>query len=287
MTQRAETSAAWAPLLTGVGLADLTTLLDAGLRGPAAAGQWTSLDKPGLGDRKRWRWELESDGKRATLYVKSYAGATWSMQLDRMRRQGFWHSRAWWEYRQALALQAVHIPVPAAVAYVEEMTGAIERRSAVLLANVGGDGLDRVWTRLAAERAPATLGLARLDLVRRVARFIAAFHQTGFCHRDLYLCHVFADVDPQGARPPRFWLIDLARTHRPRWNRTRWLIKDLSQLDSSARQCGATRADRLRFLQAYLGLQTGSARVRWYAQRIRRKSDHILRRAARKARAPR
>ena len=69
--------------------------------------------------------------------------------------------------------------------------------------------------------------------------------------------------------------------HNPRLRRMRWIIKDLAQLDASARQVGASRTDRLRFLRAYLDLGPRAARVRWYARRIVRKSDWILRRIAR------
>ena len=157
------------------------------------------------------------------------------------------------------------------------MYGLLERCSVVLIEAVVGDGFDRAWADACRRNAPLTRGLARHDTAVRLGRFVSAFHQTGFCHRDLYLCHVFADFDPAGRRPP-------VRTFRPRVRRMRWVIKDLAQLDSSARQIGASRADRLRFLCAYLGLQHGTARIRWYARRIVRKSDWILRRIERKSR---
>jgi heptose I phosphotransferase len=185
---------------------------------------------------------------------------------------------------QSRRLAGAHINVPAAVGFAEEMCGALERRSVVLLEQAAGDGFDRVWVELCAVDAPVARGIARRDLAVRLARFVAAFHETGFCHRDLYLCHIFVDLDPNGGRPPRFTLIDLARTHRPRWRRMRWIIKDLSQLDASAREIGATRSDRWRFLLAYLNLPRGAARARWYGRRIVRKSDWILERIARKSR---
>jgi hypothetical protein len=110
---------------------------------------------------------------------------------------------------------------------------------------------------------------------------VAAFHQTGLRHRDLYLCHIFIHFDDAQA-PPRLCLIDLARTFRPWLRRTRWLVKDLSQLDASAREIDATRADRLRFLLTYLGLQRCSPRVRWLVARVVAKADRIRRRAARR-----
>jgi len=154
----------------------------------------------------------------------------------------------------------------------------------VIFERVPGDGFDRAWSRLVEQNAPLTRGAARHETTRALARFVSAFHQTGVCHRDLYLCHIFTELDPTAHNPPRFTLIDLARTHKPRLRRLRWIIKDLSQLDCSARQIGATCTDRLRFLITYLGLFPDAPRLRVYARRIVRKSNRILRRIERKSR---
>jgi heptose I phosphotransferase len=281
VTRRTLVSPQWSERLARAGLTDPTLLL----RDDAPAclpGRWQPLSKPGLAGRQRWRWELDvPDG--GVLYLKRYPHTPPAAQLDRLRRQTALHSRAWWEYRQSVELAGQHVPAARAVVVVEEMCGPFETRSAVLFEPAPGDGLDRVWAQAAAQRAPITRGAARHALTRQLARLVAAFHHTGLCHRDLYLCHVFVDLDPQARRPPGFTLIDLARTHRPRLRRLRWIIKDLAQLDSSARQSGATRADRLRFLAAYLGGGPGRSRVAWYARRIAGKSTRILRRMARKS----
>jgi heptose I phosphotransferase len=284
VTRRETVAPDWRQRLASSGLKQLATLLDDATDVSRLAGRWEGLGKPGLGGRQRWRWELHNGSDDAVLYVKRYAATPLGQQWDRIRRQCLRHSRAYWEFMQSQRLSQAHINVPRAVGFVEQMRGAVERRSAVLLEGVPGDGLDRLWQRLCQQNAPVTRGIARHDLTLRLARFVAAFHGTGFCHRDLYLCHVFVDLDTAGARPPRLTLIDLARTHRPRWRRTRWIIKDLAQLDASARQIGATRGDRWRFLLAYLNLPRGAPRARWYARRILRKSDWILRRIARKSR---
>ena len=237
----------------------------------------------GLGVRSRWRWDLQN-GTDSVVYVKRYAATPLSEQWDRIRRQCSGHSRAYWEFVQSQRLAAAHVNVPRAVGYVENMRGMVEQRSAVLLECVPGDGFDRVWQRLCEHNAPITRGTARHDLVVHLARFVAAFHETGCCHRDLYLCHIFVELDETGSQPPRFTLIDLARTHRPRWRRMRWIVKDLAQLDASAREIGATRTDRWRFLRAYLGHKHSAARARRYARRILSKSDWILRRIERKSR---
>jgi hypothetical protein len=282
---RAEVAPQWRERLAKSGLRELEALLDERTNVNQLGGRWELLSKPGLGGRRRWRWTLDDQLETGptVLYVKRYAETPLIEQWDRVRRQFALHSRAYWEHMQSQRLREAHISVPAAVGYVEHMWGPFEQGSAVVLERAAGDGLDRVWEHLCEQDAAVTREIARHDLAVRLARFVSAFHGTGFCHRDLYLCHVFADLDAHGGRPPRFTLIDLARTHRPRWRRLRWVIKDLSQLDASARQVGATRSDRWRFLRAYLNLPRGAPRTRWYARRIVRKSDRILRRIARKS----
>jgi len=272
-----------------------TRLDAAGLRSPLdllapapdtrLAGRWQRLTKPGLRGRERWRWEL---GRAPTdvLFLKRYTRPPLNQQWDRFRRQTWRHSRAWWEYHQSHELARRGVPVARAVAVAERMAGPLELDAAVLLEAAPGTALDRIWPSLCAAGAPVTRGRHRHTVVRGLALFVSAFHQTGLCHRDLYLCHIFAELDPVGAVAPCFTLIDLARAHRPRWRRLRWIIKDLAQLDFSARQVGATRTDRLRFLITYLGLEPSSPRVRFYARRIVRKSERILRRELRRSRRP-
>lgn len=267
---------AWRPALAACGLVRLADLLHQP-PGPWLEGEWEELRKPGLGTRERWRWRLPGDPPR-TLYLKRYVSTPLARQFDRVR-QSTAHSRAWWEYTCAQELTAAEIAVARPVAFVEEMRGRIERSSALLVECAAGQPIDRAWPALESAGAAITRGAARHDLIVRLARFVCAFHSTGLCHRDLYLCHIFYHHPPGEA--PEFTLIDLARCHRPRLRRLRWMIKDLSQLDASARQIGISRSDRLRFLLAYLGLQRGARRARFYARRIQAKSDWILQRIAR------
>lgn len=276
MSERLEADELWLKRVDGAG----RELLAAFDRAPQWPGQWDALSKPGLGRRRRWRWQT-LDGE--VFYVKTYLRPTWREQLDRILRQAALHSRAWWERDVARQLGNAYVSAAHAVACAERMRGAWESASVVLLQAASGEALDRRWQAGCNAQEWFTRGAARHELARALGRFIAAFHGTGFCHRDLYLCHVFISLDPRAADPPRFSLIDLARSHRPLWRRTRWLLKDLGQLDHSARQCGVTRADRLRFLLAYLGLAPGSPRVRWYVRRILARSNRTLARAARKA----
>lgn len=287
MIRAACISPQWQQRLESAGLASVANLLTCPPDQLPLAGEWRLLTKPGLHGRQRWRWELPDAGGRSTvLFVKRYFGCPLKIQYDRIVRQGPRHSRAWWEYDQCRQLAGLHVRAPQPVAVAEQMCGPLERRGVVVLEGVGGDGFDRAWVAACQTHAPVTRGAARHDVTRRLARFVADLHQTGICHRDLYLCHIFGELDPQGGRPPEFTLIDLARTLRPVLRRMRWIIKDLAQLDSSARQIGASRADRLRFLHAYLGPQSAQESVVRYVRRIVRKSNWILRRIERQSRRP-
>lgn len=285
MTRRVQASPAGRDRLREAGIAAVETLIDVALPASGDRGSWECLAKPGLGDRQRWRWRAAVTATSPALFLKRYFSAPIATQWDRLIRQNAFHSRAWWEFAQCAGLREAHIAAPRPLAVAEEMVGILERRSALVFEQVPGEAFDRRWLEACRIAAPITRPTPRHDLARRLGRFISAFHQTGRCHRDLYLCHVFVDLDLHAQRPPSFALIDLARVHQPRWRRMRWVIKDLSQLDASARQIGASRTDRCRFLLAYLGLQPGAPRLRYYADRILRKSDAILRRIARKAAA--
>jgi Lipopolysaccharide kinase (Kdo/WaaP) family len=268
------------PQLAQLGVADVQTFLDPE-RFTRVPGRWELLAKAGLGGRQRWRWTLPGSHAPQVVYLKVYQRTALREQWDRIWRQVVRHSRGWWEFEVSRLLSESSVPAVEPVACVERMSGGLERASAVLLQGVAGDALDRLWPRLVAQNAAVARVPMRWDVIRRLARFVSAFHGTGLCHRDLYLCHIFGVIDADGREPPRFTLIDLARTHKPRWRRMRWLIKDLAQLDASARHLGISRSERWRFLMAYLSLEPAAPRLRWYARRIVPKSDWILARMRR------
>lgn len=271
----------WRDTLARAGLAELAPLL-VDSNPPRLPGRWEALTKPGLQGRQRWRWQLATQPGH-TLYMKRYFHTPLRDQVDRIQHQRVRHGRAWWEFETSQCLARAQIPAVRAIGVIEQMHGPFEQRSAVLFEQTPGEPFDRIWPRLEASGAAATRGAARVDVAIRLGRLICAFHQTGYCHRDLYLCHIFAEIDADRSTPPRFAIIDLARALRPTVRRGRWVLKDLSQLDAAARQISATRSDRVRFLLAYLGLEPGAARTRWYARRIVRRSNRILRRIARHA----
>jgi len=165
-----------------------------------------------------------------------------------------------------LTLGAAGLPVPRIAAFGEELAGGRERRSAVVLADVGGVSLE-TWAKAASGRAPRELINSLADLVRRL-------HDGRFIHRDLYLCHVFlANGD---ATTPELVLIDLQRVRYRPWPWTRWAARDVAQLDYSTPKNVAGKFARLRWLKRYLGGASLKSRsARGLMRRIARKSAQI------------
>lgn len=97
------------------------------------------------------------------------------------------------------------------------------------------------------------IGPDRASLVKGVARMTRTMHAAGLHHQDYYLGHLLLpNVAAAGEVPPdRVYVIDLGRVRKQQPLARRWIVKDLAQLNYSARDVGPT--DRIRFLREYLG----------------------------------
>ena len=217
--------------------------------------------------RERLRVSLPGVG---TCYLKRYSSPPAAVQVRRMLSGHLNQSTARIEWNQIRRLETDGIDSVRWVAFGEELAGPWEQRSAVLTAELPGESLERY-----VERCP---GRVARGWGHSLAEFVARFHGAGYVHRDLYLSHVFVDV---AERKPVFRLIDLARVMKPWLRRRRWIVKDLAALDYSTPAVFATAADRLRFLQTYLGVEHLGPRDRRLVRQIARKTRRIARHDAR------
>jgi len=117
-------------------------------------------------------------------------------------------------------------------------------------------------------------------LIEEMARITATLHAARVFHKDLYLCHFFADpagLDPDGRPPsPRVVLIDLHRLHEHRLWSDWWRWKDLGQLlDSTYGVGGITDRDCVRFWRRYCRL-VGIRRPGWHARLVRLRAARYL-----------
>jgi heptose I phosphotransferase len=116
-------------------------------------------------------------------------------------------------------------------------------------------------------------GLPFDDLLQPTADLAARLHSAGLHHRDLYLCHFFANE----SKPSDLRLIDPGRVKTlPGWPlRRRWIVKDLAQFWYSTLSLPVTDSQRSQWLQRY-SEQTHTQPSDWRAA-IERKSAWIAR----------
>lgn len=175
------------------------------------------------------------------------------------------------EWEGILKFHAAGIPTMTPVAF-----GECDDRSLVMTQDLGTPRTLLDWVNAAAgDRSgpspgdPAESPAARHELISRVAGIARRMHAAGLHHQDFYLNHMLWCGKPEALD---IRVIDLGRVRKPRRLSRRWILKDLAQLDFSARKLSC--ADRLRFLRLYLG-RPFRPDDRWLVRGIVLKSRHI------------
>jgi len=183
------------------------------------------------------------------------------------------------EFTSANQLSAAGINTPKSVAYGEQVGVFFEKRSFIIIQRIpNAESLERKLPAFFAGQATAEKLKLRRNFIARLAAFIRKFHQTDYCHRDLYLSHIF--YDDAG----KFYLIDLARVFRPLLLRERFRIKDIAQLYYSAPGAHFSGTDRLRFYLEYAQADKLTANDKSFVRKVVRKAQQMARRSARHSR---
>ena len=130
--------------------------------------------------------------------------------------------------------QKAHFLAELGIKAVEPVAFGIERRYGIISRAI------LITLKLKGYRLEDLLG-ERTDLdrkrslVEKLAAFAGHFHTSGFSHQDFYLCHLFWSQESE-----EVILVDLQRIRyyrgQNRQPRMRWVVKDLAQLDYSARK---------------------------------------------------
>jgi hypothetical protein len=217
----------------------------------------------------RSRIEFKIELPAATVFLKRYVRPPIIIQLKN------WLSVV----EAARKLSALGINTPKMIAWGEVRGGLFEKRSFAAIEEIReGQSLEENLPDFFSGPATSEAIILRREFIRQLALFIKKFHDTGYRHRDLYLCHIFRV--PNG----RFYLIDLARVFKPAIFGEIYRIKDVAQLHYSAPAKFFSKTDRLRFLAAYLGRKKLSAGDRTFIRRIINKTKRMARHDARHGR---
>ena len=226
----------------------------------------------------RSRIEFQIESPATTLFLKRYYRPPVLTQFKNWLSAKKRISCGFVEFDAAKNLTAVGINVPKMVAWGQQWGMFFEERSFVVIGKVPtGESLERKLPDcFNGQASPENLKMRR-RFIEQLAAFVKKFHDTGCCHRDLYLCHIF--LTAAGV----FYLIDLARVFRPLC-RTMYQVKDLAQLHYSAPARRFSKTDRLRFLRAYLGRDKLNEDDKIFIRRISGKARRMARHDAKHGR---
>ena len=197
-----------------------------------------SLTKDNLADFRQ-RIMFDTDNPKTTLFLKQYQNIPKSVQLKNWLTRGERISTMACDLQPAENLKNLGINTPAVIAFGFEWSGLFETRSFIIMEKVPDSASLE-------EKLPDNFHRDRKNFIESLAAFVRKFHDTGFRHRDLYLCHIFCNSQGQ------FTLIDLNRVFKPLFFSQKYLVKDLAQLYYSAPGKIFTKTDRLRFFLAWL-----------------------------------
>ncbi|HAL45443.1 MAG: hypothetical protein A2Y12_13230 [Planctomycetes bacterium GWF2_42_9] len=209
------------------------------------------------GFRERIKFEIENP--KTTLYLKRYNNAPAKVQFKNWLNQRKRLSLAACDMEPAENLRKLGINTPRTIAFGQEWNGLFEKRSFIITEQIPDSF--KLEDKLPREK----------DFIKKLAIFIKKFHDTGFRHRDLYLCHIFCDPKTQ------FTLIDLARAFKPLFFSKKYLIKDLAELYYSAPGNKISKADKLRFFLFYLRKEKLSFSDRMMIRQIKAKAKRMAR----------
>ena len=215
----------------------------------------------------RSRTEFAIGNPPQRCFLKRYVGPPMMTQV----RNWFAHGRkaltAMYDYLPCRPLEQAGVGTYQTIAYGGRWQGLFEDRSFVILREIPtAQSLEKKLPDCLTRSPLESCQAERVTFIHTLADFVRRFHQTGYCHRDLYLCHIFYSADNG------FSLIDLQRAFRPRLWRRRWILKDLTQLYYSSPGDVISRSDRLRFYLRYCQKERLMSSDRRFIRQLKRKA---------------
>lgn len=187
-------------------------------------------------DRVTLRFSLEDgNGRQQAFYIKRHGRSSWKEYVKPWLQGQRPLLGAQPEWEALLAFHERGLPTMTPVAL-----GRMGARS--FLITEGLEGCEKLSHAFEESRLSEA---GRRGVIGQAAELARRMHGAGFHHQDFYLGHLLR-------RGSALYVIDLgrARPHGP-WFARRWIVKDLGQLNYSAKKVRMT--ERLRFLLAYLG----------------------------------
>lgn len=202
------------------------------------------------------------------VYLKQHFPVAWPQRLKPWLRLTPVVLGARPEWDAILKFHAVGIPTMTPIAW-----GEAGETSWLLTAGVVHQENLQEWTQRALLPAlvPETPPRVRPESSARLRKYVEelagqarTMHAAGLHHQDFYLNHVL--LSEAVNRSSELRIIDLGRVREQQPLGRRWILKDLAQLNYSARHLPCSL--RLRFLRCYLqrGLASRDRRLIWWLE---------------------
>ncbi len=197
-------------------------------------------------------WRRMPEGV-SSIYIKRYHYPRWRQRLKGAFRGTFFKScRARNEYRALRLMRQLGIHAVRPVAYGERRVGHFVR-SCFLVTESVPDAVPLSWFVKTFSHRRDGLGAvaARREILTSLARHIRFMHEAGFVHRDLFWRNVLIRSLPDGRF--EFYFLDASVGKRIRMQHWRQdsIVRDIAAMGVLAPDF-CSRADQLRFIQAYL-----------------------------------
>ena len=233
----------------------------------------TRIVKHAIPERKTGTFSFEQEGKTVCAYLKRHYPLSFGKYFQEMIRFAS-KKTAFDEFSNILAFHQAGLPTMIPVAAGKRAGKVFGSESFLVTKGIK----DCVTLETYAEFCLKTKTFTeKTKLIKKTALLSRKMHQSGFNHRDFYLCHLF--IGTKENNKDELFIVDLHRVDIRKKVPERWIIKDLAALNYSAKSKNITRTDKLRFLKYYLATCKISEQDKLFLLKIIKKTNRMIKHA--------
>ena len=233
----------------------------------------TRTVKHAIPERRTGTFSFDQEGETVCAYLKRHFSLSFGKCLREMIRFSS-KKTAFDEFSNILAFHKAGLPTMRPVAAGKRAGKVFGSESFLITKGIK----DCVTLETYAESCLKTKTFTeKTNLIKKIALLSRKMHQSGFNHRDFYLCHFFIGIKENNK--DELFIVDLHRVDIRKKMPERWIIKDLAALNYSAKSINITRTDKLRFLKYYLSTRKISEQEKLFVLKIIKKTNRMIKHA--------
>jgi heptose I phosphotransferase len=233
----------------------------------------TRIVKHAIPERKTGTFSFEQEGKTVCAYLKRHYPLSFGKYFQEMVRFAS-EKTAFDEFSNILAFHQAGLPTMIPVAAGKRAGKVFGSESFLITKGIK----DCVTLETYAESCLKTKTFTgKMELINKTALLSRKMHQSGFNHRDFYLCHLLIGTEENNK--DELFVVDLHRVDIRKKVPERWIIKDLAALNYSSKSKNITRTDKLRFLKYYLSTGKISEQEKLFVLKIIKKTNRMIKHA--------